>query len=352
MKFSLFYFAHAGQSSAADYELLLRGAQFADQAGLDAVWMPERHFHEFGGQYPNPAVTAAALAAVTSKVGLRAGSLVAPLHDPVRVAEEWAVVDRISGGRAGVSFASGWREQDFVLAQRPYRERREATERTLEEVRTLWSGGAVTRTDRSGAAVQVRTFPRPVQAELPVWLTSAGRPETFRTAGGLGANVLTHLLGQDLERLRANIATYRDGYRPHANSTRGGTVTVMLHTFLAADPMEARRRCAGPIQEYLRGSMDLWATGSSGEGADLSQLSNDDLDFVVERAADRLMDQAAAIGTVADVQGLLDGLAECGVDEIACLVDFGVEERAVLDALPLIADLVRRADTVRSGVSA
>ena len=65
---------------ATEYRLLLDGARFADAHGFAAVWTPERHFHAFGGLYPNPAVTGAAVAAVTSRVSIRAGSVVLPLH--------------------------------------------------------------------------------------------------------------------------------------------------------------------------------------------------------------------------------------------------------------------------------
>ena len=78
------------------YRLLLEGARFADRHGFAAVWTPERHFHAFGGLYPNPAVTGAALAAITERIGIRAGSVVLPLHNPIRVAEEWSVVDNLS----------------------------------------------------------------------------------------------------------------------------------------------------------------------------------------------------------------------------------------------------------------
>src|SRR4029453_18639126 len=108
MEFSLFYFANDGEVSAEDrYQLLIDGAKFADQNGFTAVWTPERHFHEFGGSYPNPSVTSAALATITERVHLRAGSVVSPLHNPIRIAEEWSMVDNFSKGRVGVSFASG-----------------------------------------------------------------------------------------------------------------------------------------------------------------------------------------------------------------------------------------------------
>ena len=74
------------------YRLLLEGARFADQNGFVAVWTPERHFHAFGGLFPNPAVTSAAIAAITEKIGIRAGSVVSPLHSGA--AHRRGMVDR------------------------------------------------------------------------------------------------------------------------------------------------------------------------------------------------------------------------------------------------------------------
>src|SRR6185295_17743730 len=103
---------------------LMEGAKFADRNGFAAVWTPERHFHAFGGLYPNPSVTSAAIAAITQRVKIRAGSVVLPLHHPLRVAEEWAVVDNLSNGRVGLAFASGWHSIDFVLAPQNYADRK------------------------------------------------------------------------------------------------------------------------------------------------------------------------------------------------------------------------------------
>ena len=83
--------------------------------GFEAVWTPERHFHAFGGAYPNPRSSARRRRGRPDRIAIRAGSVVLPLHSPARVAEEWAVVDNLSGGRVGISFAPGWQPNDFVL---------------------------------------------------------------------------------------------------------------------------------------------------------------------------------------------------------------------------------------------
>ena len=196
MEFSLYYWGNDDGAGAKKYELLLEGARFADDHGFCAVWTPERHFHAFGGPYPNPSVTGAAIAGMTRNIGVRAGSCVASLHHPARIAEEWAVIDNLTNGRAGIAFASGWQPDDFVLrpentppANKP------AMLASIDQVRRLWRGEAVEFPTAKGT-FPVTTQPRPVSKELPVWVTTAGNPDTWREAGALGANVLTHLLGQ------------------------------------------------------------------------------------------------------------------------------------------------------------
>src|SRR4051794_6580097 len=190
MQFSLFYFS-SNEADFTDnkYELLIEGARFADQHDFTAIWVPERHFHAFGGLYPNPSVLGSALAMITERIQIRAGSVVLPLQDPIRVAEEWSVIDNLSGGRVGLGFAKGWHVDDFVLAPRAYARSREATYEGIEVVRRLWRGETIRRVNGVGNEVEVRIFPRPVQARPPIWL-SGDSAETFVKAGQLGANVL------------------------------------------------------------------------------------------------------------------------------------------------------------------
>src|SRR5262249_14412230 len=155
--------------------------------GFEAVWTPERHFHAFGGLFPNPSVMSAALAAVTERVKIRAGSVVLPLHHPIRIAEEWSLVDNISQGRVGVAFASGWHADDFVFSPDSYADRKEKTFQGVELVKRLWRGEPAKVPGGAGNLVEVKIFPTPIQKELPIWITAAGTPDTFVKAGEIGA---------------------------------------------------------------------------------------------------------------------------------------------------------------------
>jgi len=345
---SLFYFAaEDGSLIGPRYKLLLEGAKFADGHGFSGVWTPERHFHPFGGLYPNPSVTGAAIAAVTERVRVRAGSVVAPLHDPLRVAEEWSVVDNLSGGRIAISFASGWLANDFVLAPENFANRKSLMLESIRTVQALWRGEPVLRVTPSGEPIEVRIFPRPVQAELPTWLTSAGDPLTFRTAGQIGAGVLTHLLGQDITELAAKIEVYRKAQRE--SGLDGGHVALMLHTFVDDDAEALRAHALGPFETYLSHSLDLvnqWIR-AEGEEIDFSSLGPDERDALLSRAAARYIESSSLIGTPEVCRDRLQALEAIGVDEIACLIDFGVDPDHVLAQLPLLAGLGVKAPVQR-----
>ena len=219
------------------------------------MWTPERHFHPFGGLYPNAALTGAAVAAVTRRIGIRAGSVVLPLHNPIRVAEEWSVVDNLSNGRVGLSFASGWHARDFVLQPENYKNRRELMASGIETVKALWRGEAVKAVGGDGQPVEVKTFPPPVQREPKMWVTASSHPDTFALAGRLGANVLTNLLVMKPEQLVENVAVYRKAWTD-AGHDGTGMVTLMLHTFVGPDvdsrAQQGARSVPGILEDFDR----------------------------------------------------------------------------------------------------
>ncbi|WOI61863.1 non-ribosomal peptide synthetase [Streptomyces fradiae] len=348
-EFSLFYFASdtgGTPPGPGQYRLLMEGARFADEHGFSAVWLPERHFHAFGGPFPAPSVLAAAVATATRRVGIRAGSVVMPLHHPVRVAEEWSVVDNLSGGRVGVSFASGWHADDFVLAKDAYDDRQARTLTGIDQVRRLWRGERVPFEGPGGRTVDTAVLPRPVQGELPFWLTSSGNPETCRAAGEAGARLLTHLLGQSVEELAEKIAVYREAWH-RAGHAGAPHVTLMLHTFVGADADEVRSHAREPFRSYLRSSVGLIQNMARAMGVDITadDFTEDDQEALLDHACARYLADSSLIGTAEDRLPLVRRLGEAGVDEIACLVDFGVDADAALGALPALSGLRDRAAT-------
>ncbi|MBT27158.1 MupA/Atu3671 family FMN-dependent luciferase-like monooxygenase [Thalassobius sp. S69A] len=351
MEFSLYYWGNDDGVGRDKYEMLFEGAKFADNNGFVAVWTPERHFHAFGGPYPNPSVTGAAVAALTKNLAVRAGSCVAPLHHPARIAEEWAVIDNLTNGRTGLGIASGWQPHDFVLRpeNRPPNNKKAMLE-SIETLRKLWSGDEVEFPLGNGETHAVVTQPRPVSKKLQVWVTTAGNPETWKEAGKIGANVLTHLLGQSVDEVAGKIRLYHEALREAGHDPADFKVTLMLHTFVAEDREKAREIARGPMKDYLRSAAALikqfaWVFPAfkRPEGVsnpfelDLGNLSEDELDAILEFAFLRYFEDSGLFGTVDDCLNRVEQLKRIGVDEIACLIDYGIEKQTVLDGLQHLA---------------
>ncbi|WP_228461910.1 MupA/Atu3671 family FMN-dependent luciferase-like monooxygenase [Paracoccus liaowanqingii] len=360
---SLFYWGNDDGAGPRKYELLLEGAKFADRHGFAAVWTPERHFHAFGGPYPNPAVTGAAVAAVTKTIAVRAGSCVAPLHHPARIAEEWAVIDNLTNGRAGLAIASGWQPDDFVLRPENTPPANKAAMLTvIDQLRRLWRGEAVEFPRADGTPFAVVSQPRPVSKELPIWVTTAGNPATWQEAGRIGANVLTHLLGQSMADIAARIPEYHAALREAGHDPADFSVTLMLHSYLADTREQSMEVAREPMKDYLRAAAALvkqyaWAfpafkrpAGVSDPMAiDLSTLDEGEMEGILDFAFQRYFNDSGLFGTVDEAAARVAELKAIGVTEIACLIDYGIAPAQVLTGLEYLARLHDRVNPASEG---
>ena len=336
MQFSLLYFS-SNEADFTDnkYELLIEGAKFADQHDFTAIWVPERHFHAFGGLYPNPSVLGSALAMITERIRIRAGSVVLPLQNPIRVAEEWSVVDNLSRGRVDLAFARGWNPNDFVLAPNNYANSTKILFNELQTVRRLWKGETIKLPNGVGAETEIKIHPLPKQRELTFWITCSGGVERFTEAGACGANVLTALLFQSIDELAEKIAAYRDARAKHGHDRNTGHVTLMLHTFIDKDIEAVRRTVRSPFIDYLKTSVSLWRNGSK----NLDDLNQKQQEELLEFAFERYFRTSALFGTPTRCLSTVMQLKEVGVGEIACLIDFGIETERVLLNLEALNEL-------------
>lgn len=340
LQFGIYFFGNYDAAFSQDkYDLLMQGSMYADQNGFNAIWLPERHFDKFGGFSPNPAVLAAALARETQRIQLRAGSVVMPLHHPLRVAEEWSVVDNLSNGRAGISFAAGWHPNDFALAPDNFTNNREITFEGIEKVKQLWRGENVHFRAGNNKQIPLGIYPRPNQKNLPAWLTVVANPDTYRKAGEMGLGILTNLLGQSLEELEANIAIYHQALKDHGHSPESASVAILLHTYICEDNATAVEQARKPMSAYLLSSLSLFqkmAESLPPHLRDIDRASDEDKAFIVGKAYERYIETRALIGSPEHCRPIVERMIAMGVTEISCFVDFGIDAHLVMQNLPQI----------------
>ena len=335
IEFSVIFFSDVNQALASKYQLVFDLCAFADKNGFAAVWVPERHFHPFGGIYPNPAILASALAVRTSRLRIRSGSVVLPLHHPVEVVEAWSMIDNLSKGRVDLGFASGWDPDDFILSPETYATLRQVWHDRIPVVQRLWRGEKIGFQNGRGELKEIRVYPAPVQKELTVWLTATKSDESFVHAGRQGYNVLTMLQGIDLDQLGSKIRLYRNARKESGRDESGGTVTLMLHTLVHANLQIVEEAVREPFFAYIKSAL----TGHIKHFKPNETPSNSELNKIVDYSYGRYFKTGALFGSVTDAKTIAEHAMTVGVNEIACLMDFGVDYQLVMESLPYLLQL-------------
>ncbi len=156
----------------------------AEELGFDSVWVSEHHFVD-DGYLPSAIPLCAAIAAVTERVTVGTALALAPLYHPLRLAEDVAVVDLISGGRIVLGLGNGWREEEFEAMGVPLRQRGARLEDAVAILRHAWAEGPTSGTERSPYP-DVPVTPKPARpGGPPIWIGALAGP-AIRRAGRIG----------------------------------------------------------------------------------------------------------------------------------------------------------------------
>ena len=335
IEFSVIFFSDANQALANKYQLVFDLSAFADGNGFTAVWLPERHFHPFGGIYPNPSILASALAGRTERLRIRSGSVVLPLHHPIEVVEAWSMVDNLSNGRVDLAFASGWSPDDFILSPGNFATLRQVWHDRIPVVQQLWRGETIAFQNGRGELSKIQVYPIPVQKELNIWLAVSKSDESFIYAGSKGYNVLTMLQGIDLDQLGGKIRLYRNARKESGLDEAGGTITLMLHTLVHENLRIVEEAVHEPFFAYIKSAL----TGHIKHFKPNETLTETELDKIVDYSYQRYFQTGALFGSVAEAKKTAEHAVNVGVNEIACLMDFGVNYQIVMDSLPYLLQL-------------
>ena len=146
---------HLGTDAARQYAACLEQVRWGDGAGLDLVVLSEHHGVE-DGFLPAPVAMAAAIAATTQRISISISALLVTMHDPVRLAEELATADLVSGGRVSVILGTGYRQEELDMAGISWRDRNQILEEYLSVLRNAWTGEYF---EWRGRRIRVRPMP-------------------------------------------------------------------------------------------------------------------------------------------------------------------------------------------------
>ena len=330
MRFGTYYFFQAPPH--LEHAEIVRGEieqmAWTDELGFDSVWLTEHHFIEYGLSV-SPAVLAAAAAVRTRRVRIGLAAAILPFHDPIRLAEELAIVDILSGGRLDVGVGRGNRPVEFEGYRVPQIESRERFEEVLAIMLGAWTMERFSYEGRHYRIPDVRVIPKPLQRPHPPLYVVCTSAETIEATALRGLPMLNSLLRGSVEQLVTSRDTYLKACRKADRSEVEigrllGRWGVSRHIYVAPTDAEALAEAKDAelwYQEALRRFLiperietlhPLLQPGFRAMAARLDRIT-----------WDRLVAETVAFGSPDTVADKIEEFRRIGVGEVLCWMNFG-----------------------------
>lgn len=298
MKRSVFLLLDCHESPTRSIASVMAHVELADALGFHTFWVAEHHFRQFG--VANPSVLLAAIAARTKRIRIGPAVAVLPYRDPLQIAEDYALVDQLSGGRLDMGVGSGSEAEEFEALGVDFDSRREKFCASLQTLRRYWKGA------EEGRGVVTVQRPHP-----PLFIATGDERRGFE-AGRAGDSILVLLAPGAAEvTLAASVVrSHREGLQAGGFGPQDAVAVVALLAHVAPTADEARRHAIPALSRLL------WAL--SGGKADTA------------RVYDTMQANATAVfGASRDADGAIKRLEDNGIAHVALITQFGGMLQAV-----------------------
>src|SRR3984893_14850105 len=218
MRFGFFDQLPCGDSQSESQRVrdILAQIELGEKIGFDTVWLGGIHFGRRSSILASPLMILAAAAQRTQRIRLGTAVTLLPLHSPVKIAEEAATADILSGGRLEFGVGRGTAPIHYVGYNVPQEESRERFEEALAVIRAAWTQDRLTYQGKYFHAQDLQVVPKPVQKPHPPVRLAANSPETFTIAGQLGLPIFASPLINPPDKLREYLTVHRTSLKSGA----------------------------------------------------------------------------------------------------------------------------------------
>ena len=265
MKFGLHYLMSCSdsQSPAQRYRDTVEQAARGEDLGFESVWPVEQHFNQYQSALPCPALLLAAIAERTRTMRLGTAIVQLPLGHPLRIAEELATLDVLSGGRVEFGVGRGSNPQHFAGFGVPMAESRDRMVEALDYIRQAWTQERFSFQGRFFQADDVCLVPKPLQQpHPPIWIAANGR-DTFEFAGRSGYPILVAAHINPFPKLRELLSIYQAARREagHPDMSQDD-LTLLMPLYVGEDRAKVRRDVEPAVKNFMGLSTSLLESAS------------------------------------------------------------------------------------------
>jgi natural product biosynthesis luciferase-like monooxygenase protein len=260
MRFSIQLLAsrRAHQADTEVYANTLDECRLAERLGFDTIWLAEHHFSTYG-ILPSLPVLAAAVARETRRIRIGTAVVIAPFAHPLRVAEEWAMVDILSDGRLEFGLGRGYQPTEFRGLAVSMERTRERFDESYELIRRAWTEERCTFEGEFYQVHDLLVLPKPVQKPHPPLWTAAVSPETYVLAARRGLKILTSPAFTPLDVLSKSYAEYRQAWRESQGMDLGADICLNKIIYVAESSRQAREDMREPARWFFQKQASLIA---------------------------------------------------------------------------------------------
>jgi alkanesulfonate monooxygenase SsuD/methylene tetrahydromethanopterin reductase-like flavin-dependent oxidoreductase (luciferase family) len=330
VRFGTYFFLQAppGRSGSDILPDEVEQMVLAEELGYDSVWLTEHHYAD-SGLSSAPSVLLATLAALTRRIRLGIAVYVIPFHHPLRLAEETASIDILSGGRLTVGLGRGNRPLEFYGHGVPQEESRSRMEEGVDVLLQAWTQEVVNYSGRHWQIRNVPVYPKPLTQPHPPLAFAVTSPESIAWAARHGYAVLTSGISSPLSATLGTRDTYISGLRAAGRGQADidallSRWVVTKHVYVAPSDAEAEAEAHHPEMWY-RGSFirSLSTEGLVGLHESVYKSAQGMIARLSSQSWESLLEDTLVIGAPETVTAKLRQLEQAGVGEVACWMSFG-----------------------------
>src|SRR5579859_1973223 len=330
MRFGTYYFLQAppDRSSAEIICDEVEQMVLAEELGFDSIWLTEHHYADYGLSSA-PSVLLASVAARTHRIKLGIAVYVIPFHHPLRLAEETATLDILSGGRLTVGLGRGNRPLEFVGHGIARENSRGRMEEGVEVLLQAWTHERVNYAGRYWTITDIPVYPKPVTKPHPPLAFAVTSAESIRWAASHGYALLSSGLTNPLRNSLATRATYVAGLQEYGHSTADieallSRWVVTKHAYVAPTDAEAESDARG-AEEWYRESYirSITAAGIPGLSESVYREAESAISRMSSHTWADLLRESLLVGSPDTVARKVAEMERAGVGEVACWMSFG-----------------------------
>jgi alkanesulfonate monooxygenase SsuD/methylene tetrahydromethanopterin reductase-like flavin-dependent oxidoreductase (luciferase family) len=302
---------------------ILDEAVYAEEVGLHSAWIGEHHFSTLG-VLSCPDLVLAQVAARTTRIRLAPAVTVLPLHHPIRVAEQWATLDMLSGGRVDFAAGRGYDRREYAPLGASFDDNQAIFEEGMEIVRRLWESERPL--SHHGAHYNfddVAITPRPVQRPIPAYVASFSRP-SIELAGRLGCNLIVapFAAAMTFGGLRQVAELYRETCARHGKPVGRLMCSYFLHF---ADAPEAEAAARARQIRYYKECATAAFPGDPATAPPSYRYFIEIVDRLTKVRPQDLGENSVLIGSPAQITDILKKVEAAGIDEVILYVNVGLK---------------------------